>query len=132
MSEGTRSKGRGLLAVAMVAGVAMVTALPLLLPRRIPAGNRLVVLNARTSSIDSIVVEAEPPGANLLAARRGYLSAQDSVWLALPKARGDTDIRIYRAGKVVANEAVYFGGNSVFELRIGDRDQLGRYRRLDQ
>lgn len=131
MSEGVRSRGRALLAVAMVAGLLIVTALPLLLPRRIPPGNRLVVLNTGSSSIDSIVVEAEPPGANLLAGRRGYLAAQDSVWLALPKARGDTDIRAYRGEAVVANEAVYFGGNSVFELRVGDRAKLGRYRRLD-
>jgi hypothetical protein len=92
-------------------------------------GNRLVVINAGSASLDSIVVGPEPPGANLLAARGGYLAAQDSVWITLPRAKGDVDVRVYRGSDAIANHAVYFGGNSIFELRVGDRDQLGRYRR---
>jgi len=100
-----------------------------LTPRGAPTGNRLVVLNAGGASVDSIVIEPEPPGANLLNARSGYLASQDSVWIALPAASGDTDVRVWRGGRAVANHAVYFGGQSIFELRVGDRDQLGRYRR---
>ena len=120
---------RGLIGLAVLFVVGCVVLLTLR-PQGPPAGNRLVVLNAGTSSLDSIVIEPEPPGANLLAARAGYVAAQDSVWIALPKAAGDTDIRIYRGGAAVANHAVYFGGNTIFELRVGDRDQQGIYRRL--
>jgi hypothetical protein len=38
-------------------------------------------------------------------------------------------VRVWRGGRTVANHAVYFGGQSIFELRVGDTDQLGRYRR---
>lgn len=107
-------------------------ALLALSPRGAPAGNRLVVINAGTASLDSIVIEPEPPGANLLAARAGYVAARDSIWLVLPEATGDTDVRAYRGGRAVANHAVYFGGQSIFELRVGDVDQLGRYRRTDR
>jgi hypothetical protein len=100
-----------------------------LTPRGAPTGNRLVVLNAGGASVDSIVIEPEPPGANLLNARSGYLASQDSVWIALPAATGDTDVRVWRGGRAVANHAVYFGGQSIFELRVGDHDQMGRYRR---
>ncbi len=117
------------LALAMAALLAVVVALR---PHGAPAGNRLVVINTGTTSLDSITVEPEPPGANLLAARAGYVAAQDSVWLALPEATGDTDVRVYRGGRAVANQAVYFGGQSIFELRVGDGDQLGRYRRTDR
>ena len=101
-----------------------------LTPRGAPTGNRLVVLNAGQASVDSIVIEPEPPGANLLHARSGYLASMDSVWIALPEATGDTDVRVWRGGRAVANHAVYFGGQSIFELRVGDTDQLGRYRRM--
>jgi len=43
---------------------------------------------------------------------------------------GDTDIKVWRAGHVVADHAVQFGGNTIFEIRVGDANQLGRYRRL--
>jgi len=99
-------------------------------PRGIPPGNRLVVVNAGSLPLDSVVVESEPPGANLLKARAGAVPARDSIWLALPRARGDADVRIYRGGIAVANHAVEFGGDSVFEVRVGDRDQIGRYRRM--
>jgi hypothetical protein len=100
-----------------------------LTPPGAPTGNRLVVLNAGSASLDSIVIEPEPPGANLLNARSGYLASMDSVWIALPEATGDTDVRVWRGGRAVANHAVYFGGQSIFELRVGDTDQMGRYRR---
>lgn len=131
-STGSRAlppRGLTVLAVLVVAGIMSLLALR---PQGPPAGNRLVVLNAGTSALDSIVIEPEPPGANLLAARAGYVAAQDSVWIALPKAVGDTDIRVYRGGAAVANHAVYFGGNTIFELRVGDRDQQGIYRRLSR
>jgi hypothetical protein len=115
------------LALILGVGTALVAGLR---PRGPSAGNRLVVINTGGTGLDSIVVEPEPPGANLLAARSGYLAAQDSAWITLPRARGDTDVRVYRGADAVANHAVYFGGNSIFELRIGDRDQLGRYRRM--
>jgi hypothetical protein len=99
-------------------------------PAGFPPGNRLVVVNAGSQPLDSVVVEPEPPGANLLNARAGGVPARDSVWLALPRARGDADVRIYRGGIAVANHAVEFGGDSVFEIRVGDRDQIGRYRRM--
>ena len=117
--------------IALAAG-ALLAVVVALRPHGAPAGNRLVVINAGTASLDSIKVEPEPPGANLLAARAGYVAAQDSVWLALPEATGDTDVRVYRGGRAVANHAVYFGGQSIFELRVGDADQLGRYRRTDR
>jgi hypothetical protein len=117
--------------------IVLVLALPLigllviyaLTPRGAPTGNRLVVLNTGSAALDSIVIEPEPPGANLLSARSAYLAAQDSVWIALPAATGDTDVRVWRGGRAVANHTVYFGGQSIFELRVGDSDQLGRYRR---
>ena len=118
-----------LLAGILAAGLLGILAL---WPRGAPAGNRLVVINAGTAALDSVVVEPEPPGANLLAARSGYVAARDSAWLALPEATGDTDVRVYRGGRMVANHAVYFGGQSIFELRVGDVDQLGRYRRTDR
>lgn len=120
---------RGLIALVVLVVVGMMALLSLR-PQGPPAGNRLVVLNAGTSALDSIVIEPEPPGANLLAARAGYVAAQDSVWIALPKAAGDTDIRVYKGGAAVANHAVYFGGNTIFELRVGDGAQQGIYRRL--
>jgi hypothetical protein len=99
-------------------------------PAGFPPGNRLVVVNAGPLPLDSVVVEPEPPGANLLKGRAGGVPGRDSVWLALPRARGDADVRIYRGGIAVANHAVEFGGDSVFEVRVGDHDQIGRYRRM--
>ena len=116
-------------ALAIVA-LSLLTIALVLRPRGLPAGNRLVVVNAGSSPLDSVVVEPEPPGANLLAAHAGGVPARDSVWLALPRAQGDADVRIYRAGIAVAHHAVEFGGDSVFEVRVGDRDQIGRYRRM--
>ncbi|MEP7029077.1 MAG: hypothetical protein ABI960_10815 [Candidatus Eisenbacteria bacterium] len=120
-----------LVALAILAAVLLAIGITLR-PTGPPAGNRLVVVNAGSGSLDSVTVEPEPPGANLLAARAGYVAAQDSLWLALPEATGDTDVRVYRGGRVVANHAVYFGGQSIFEVRVGDTDQLGRYRRTDR
>lgn len=113
-----------------IAGVALVAIALALRQDGLPAGNRLVVVNAGGAPLDSVVVEPEPPGANLLAARAGAVPPRDSVWVSLPRARGDADVRIYRGGIAVANHAIEFGGDSVFEVRIGDHDQLGRYRRM--
>ena len=120
-------RGR-MVALAIVFGSLLVVVIALR-PFGTAAGNRLVVVNAGSAPLDSIVVEAEPPGANLLAGHAGAVGARDSVWLALPRARGDADVRVFRGGRPVAHHAVYVGGNSVFEVRVGDRDQLGRYRR---
>jgi hypothetical protein len=119
------------LAALAIVGAALLVVAFSLRPHGLPAGNRLVVLNAGGSALDSIVVIAEPPGANLITGHAGVVAPRDSLWLALPRAKGDADVRVYRGGRAVAQHAVYFGGNSVFEVRVGDRDQLGRYRRLD-
>ena len=119
-----------LIALTILGGALVVIALSLR-PRGMPPGNRLVVLNTGSSTLDSVVVIAEPPGANLIAGHAGVVAPQDSLWLALPRAKGDADVRVYRGGRAVAQHAVYFGGDSVFEVRVGDRDQLGRYRRLE-
>ena len=42
----------------------------------------------------------------------------------------DAHVKVYRAGHVIADQAVQFGGNTLFEVRVGDAAQLGRYRRL--
>jgi hypothetical protein len=120
---------RGRIAALALVFASLVTVVIALRPFGTAAGNRLVVVNAGSSALDSVVVEAEPPGANLLAGHAGAVGPRDSLWLALPRARGDADVRIFRGGIAVAHHAVYFGGNSVFEVRVGDRDQLGRYRR---
>ncbi len=104
---------------------------------RAPRGNALIVLNTGAVGIDSIVVEPAPaavgtdppPGPGGPAGRAGYLAAQDSLLLSLPATVGDAQVRAWRAGRVIADEIVYFGGASVFELRVGDRDRQGRYRR---
>jgi len=121
------SRGR-IVALAVVFGSLLTVAIALR-PFGTAAGNRLVVINAGSAPLDSIRVESEPPGANLLAGHAGAVGARDSLWLALPRAQGDADVRVFRGGVAIAHHAVYFGGNSVFEVRIGDRDQLGRYRR---
>jgi len=120
---------RGRIVALAIVAASLVTIVIALRPFGTAAGNRLVVLNAGAFALDSVVVESEPPGANLLAGHAGAVAPRDSLWLALPRARGDADVRIYRGGSAVAHHAVYFGGNSVFEVRVGDRDQLGRYRR---
>ena len=94
-----------------------------------PPGNGLSVLNAGTRGLDSIVVEADPPGTHGLAGRHGYLAPSDSALVRLPGGKGDADVRVWRDGRVVAEHVVYFGGRSWFEVRVGDSLELGRYRR---
>jgi hypothetical protein len=93
------------------------------------AGNVLVVVNASGSALDSIVVGAEPPYANPLAGRIGYVAAHDSARVVLGRHTGDASVRAWRAGRVLADHVVYFGGDSEFELWLSDRGSLGRYRR---
>jgi hypothetical protein len=121
--------GQRFVAIAIVA-LSLFAIAVALRPRGLPSGNRLVVLNTGGSPLDSVVIGSEPPGANLLFAHAGAVPPRDSVWIALPRARGDADVRIYRGGIAVANHAVEFGGDSVFEIRVGDRDEFGRYRRM--
>ena len=92
-------------------------------------GNELVVLNAGSRGVDSIVVEPDPPGAHAIAARHGYLASQDSARIGLPGGQGDADVRVWRNGRVVADHVAYFGGRSEFEVRVGDSAEAGRYRR---
>jgi hypothetical protein len=124
-----RVNARGRIVALAIVAASLLAIVIALRPFGTAAGNRLVVLNAGSAPLDSVVVESEPPGANLLAGHAGAVGPRDSLWLALPRARGDADVRIFRAGLPVAHHAVYFGGNSIFEVRVGDRDQLGRYRR---
>jgi hypothetical protein len=123
------------LAVALIgAGIALRAGRDGSLPR----GNALVVINAGSGGLDSIVVEPAPPpvgtdpppGPAAPAGRAGYLAAQDSLVLTLPPTTGDAHIRAFRGGRAVADQVVYFGGETVFELRVGDADRLGRYRRM--
>ncbi len=93
-------------------------------------GNRLVVVNAGAAPLDSITVDPEPIGANWFVRRYGAVAARDSAWYRLPPGPGDTDIKAWRGGHVAADHAVQFGGNTIFELRVGDANQVGRYRRL--
>jgi hypothetical protein len=92
-------------------------------------GNALVVLNAGSRGIDSIVVEPDPPGAHAITARHGYLAPRDSARIGLPGGQGDADVRVWRDGRVVADHVAYFGGRSEFEVRVGDSAEAGRYRR---
>ena len=92
-------------------------------------GNAVIVLNTGTRGIDSVVVEADPPGTHALAGRHGYLAPMDSAVVALPGGAGDADVRVWRDGRVVADHLAYFGGRSLFEVRVGDGDDAGRYRR---
>jgi hypothetical protein len=94
-----------------------------------PPGNAVVVLNAGRRGVDSIVVEPDPPRAHAITARHGYLAPSDSARVPLPRGRGDVDVRIWRDGRVVADHVAYFGGQSVFEVRVGDTAQAGRYRK---
>ena len=95
-----------------------------------PAGNAVTVINAGSTGLDSVVIAADLPGDNPLAGRIGYVAPRDSEEVALPIAYGDADIRAYRDGRVVAAHVVAFGRRAWFELRIGDADELGRYRRV--
>ena len=126
---------RGLAGVVFVAAaVVLVGALSQARRGRAPAGNAVVVVNAGGTGLDSIVIApdrpGEAPGAPRLAARRGYVAPMDSAWIALPAATGDADVRAWRGGRVVANHVAYFGGRSLFEVRVGDSAQVGRYRRM--
>ena len=94
-----------------------------------PPGNAIVVLNAGSRGVDSIVVAPDPPHAHGIAARHGYLAPSDSARVALPRGQGDVDVRVWRDGRVVADHVAYVGGQSVFEVRVGDTAQAGRYRR---
>ena len=95
-----------------------------------PMGNAVTVVNAGSTGLDSIVIAADPPGDNALAGRIGYVAPSDSAQVTLPLAYGDADIRAYRDGQVVAAHVVAFGRRVWFELRVGDADELGRYRRV--
>ncbi len=105
--------------------------------RATPRGNVLVVLNTGTSGLDSVVVEPAPPavgtdpppGTGFATRRSGYLAAQDSLVFELPAQVGDAHVCAFRGGRAAADQVVYFGGESVFELRVGDADRQGRYRR---
>lgn len=113
------------LAVALAAGVALA-------PRggeRGPRGNAVIVLNAGRFGVDSIVVEADPPGTHALSGRHGYLAPSDSALVSLPGDPGDADVRVWRDGRVIADHLAYFGGRSLFEVRVGDSAQAARYRR---
>lgn len=121
---------RAIVGVAFVAGAVLVTGALLFAGRgRAPAGNAIVVVNAATRGLDSIVVTADPSGAPGLAGRHGYVAPQDSARIPLAAGRGDALVRAWRDGRVVADHEAYFGGRSWFEVRIGDDDQLARYRR---
>jgi len=93
-------------------------------------GNRLVVVNAGGTFVDSVTIDPEPAGANWFYRRWGIISARDSVEIRLPPESGDADVKVYRGGHVIADHAVEFSGNSIFEVRVGGDAQLGRYRRL--
>jgi hypothetical protein len=115
----------------IVLGVAVLAlALALFWPRgRAPSGNSLVLINAGQSSLDSVIVEPEPASTVALRGAIGYVARQDSVTLALPAGAADANVKIYRGGSVVAHHVAYWGGESVFEVRVGDSTSLGRYRR---
>lgn len=98
---------------------------------RVAGGNAVIVLNAGSTGVDSIVIEADPPGTHGLAARHGYLAPLDSALVVLPGGAGDADVRVWRDRRVVADHLAYFGGRSLFEVRVGDSAQAGRYRRTN-
>jgi hypothetical protein len=93
-------------------------------------GNRIVVVNAGSTFVDSVTVDPDPAGSDLFLRRWGLIAARDSAWIRLQPGAGDADVKVYRGGRVVADHAVFFGGNTIFEVRVGDAAQLGRYRRL--
>jgi hypothetical protein len=94
-----------------------------------PRGNLLVFVNASGASVDSLVVGAEPPYSSPLSGRAGYVAANDSAKIALPNAAGDATVRVYRGGRVLSDDVVYFGGDSEFELWLREARSVGRYRR---
>jgi hypothetical protein len=105
--------------------------------RYVPRGNALIVINTGSGGLDSIVVEPAPPavgtdpppGPGGPSGRAGYVAAQDSLIVSLTATAGDAHLRAWRDGRPVADQVVYFGGETFFELRVGDRDRQGRYRR---
>lgn len=114
-------------------GVALLALVAAILSGRrepIPAGNALVVVNAGAISLDSVVIEPDPPGQNPLSGRMHYVAARDSSSFLLPPGRGDADIRVWRGGRVVADHLAQFGGTTIFEVRVGDSTEIGRYRRI--
>ncbi len=118
-----------ILAVCFLIGLALAVVLANLLVASKP-GNRLVIVNAGSTFVDSVTIDPEPAGANWFYRRWGMIAAKDSAWIRLPPQSGDADVKVYRAGHVIADHAVEFSGNSIFEVRVGDQAQLGRYRRL--
>jgi hypothetical protein len=117
------------LAICFLVGVALAIAFANYLVSTKP-GNRLVIVNAGSTFLDSVTVDPEPAGANWFDRRWGLIAARDSAWMRLPPGAGDTDVKVWRSGHVVADHAVFFGGDTIFEIRVGDENQLGRYRRL--
>jgi hypothetical protein len=89
-------RGR-IVALALVCA-SLLTVVIALRPFGMAAGNRLVVVNAGSAALDSVVVESEPPGANILAGHAGAVGPRDSLWLALPRARGDADADLSARG----------------------------------
>jgi hypothetical protein len=118
-----------LLAVCFLVGLVLAVALANWLVSLKP-GNRLVVVNANPTFLDSVTVDPEPAGANWFVRRYGAVAGNDSAWVRLPPGEGTTDIKVWRGGHVIADHAVDFGGNTIFEVRVGEGHQLGRYRRL--
>lgn len=118
-----------LAALALAAGLALVRG-----REDAPAGNAIVVIVAGATALDSVVAEPAPPPVGFDPApgpigRSGYVAARDSTKIALGPIAGESLVRAWRGGRVVAEHVVLFGGRSVFELRVGDGDEAGRYRR---
>ncbi len=126
---------RSALLALTLAALALATGLVLVRGRSAgPDGNAIVVIVAAAAALDSVVAEPAPPPVGFDPApgpvgRTGYVAARDSATIALTPIAGESLVRAWRDGRVVAEHVVHFGGRSVFELRIGDRDQAGRYRR---
>jgi hypothetical protein len=118
-----------ILLVCFLVGCALAVALANGLVASKP-GNRLVIVNAGGTFVDSVTVDPEPAGANWFYRRWGMIAAKDSAWFRLPPQSGDADVKVYRGGHVISDDAVQFSGNTIFEVRVGDAAHLGRYRRL--
>lgn len=119
----------------IVFGVALLALVAAFLSARrdtTPSGNALVIVNAGASSLDSVLVEPDPPGQNAIAMRAGYVASQDSLVLPLAPGMGDAGIRVWRGGRVAAEHVAQFGGTTIFEVRVGDETSLGRYRRTSR
>ena len=129
LTAGRSARAIPLFVLAVVLGVAVVFGVFGRGERGAPRDNAVTVLNAGGRGLDSIVVEADPPGTHGLAGRHAYLAPQDSALVLLPAGTGDANVRVWRDGRVVADHVVYFGGRSWFEVRVGDSLELGRYRR---